>query len=168
MMNREEWHERMAAEVAPVFDALGKPLPKLRVSCGFPLGRKQKQWQVWPASASADGTVEVLITPTISDAGTVFVVLLNALAAAAGAGLHDVGLDPTGALADMRWLPIIDAAGEYPHAALNVGDRPTQTTRMLKASCPTCGYTVRLTTKWAAVGMPSCPVDNINLQLEQK
>jgi len=27
---------------------------------------------------------------------------------------------------------------------------------MLKASC-TCGYTVRLTKKWADLGLPNCP-----------
>jgi hypothetical protein len=30
---------------------------------------------------------------------------------------------------------------------------------MLKAFCPSCGYTVRLTSKWAALGLPTCPLD---------
>ena len=30
-------------------------------------------------------------------------------------------------------------------------------TRLLKASCPDCGYTVRVTQKWIDVGLPVCP-----------
>ena len=71
---------------------------------------------------------------------------------------------------------IIAEIGEYPHGALMghgspvpspaPGDpgaapqprssRPkSQTGRMLKASC-SCGYTIRLTRKWADAGMPTC------------
>lgn len=32
-----------------------------------------------------------------------------------------------------------------------------QTTRMLKACCSDCGYTVRVTSKWLEVGPPHCP-----------
>jgi hypothetical protein len=52
--------------------------------------------------------------------------------------------------------------GEYPHAALNVGRVLTpQSTRMLKASCH-CGYTVRLTKKWADAGLPCCPLHHLD------
>lgn len=34
---------------------------------------------------------------------------------------------------------------------------PKQTTRLLKASCSECGYTVRVTAKWLEVGPPHCP-----------
>jgi hypothetical protein len=34
---------------------------------------------------------------------------------------------------------------------------PPQVGRMLKASCPSCGYLIRLTKKWIAVGLPDCP-----------
>jgi hypothetical protein len=43
---------------------------------------------------------------------------------------------------------------------LRPDDRPKkQSTRMLKAECPECGYTIRLAKKWAEVGLPSCPSD---------
>lgn len=32
-----------------------------------------------------------------------------------------------------------------------------QSTRLLKADCGTCGYTIRLTMKWASKGLPACP-----------
>ncbi|MDQ6920240.1 MAG: hypothetical protein M3256_12390 [Actinomycetota bacterium] len=37
---------------------------------------------------------------------------------------------------------------------------------MLKAECPECGYTIRLTKKWADVGLPSCPTDGGALALD--
>jgi hypothetical protein len=60
---------------------------------------------------------------------------------------------------------IISSLGPYPHAALTMSNRKTQGTRMLKAVCPSCGYTVRLTQKWADLGLPSCPVDHDTLNL---
>jgi len=33
---------------------------------------------------------------------------------------------------------------------------PKQTTRLLKATCPSCGYTVRVTKLWADRGLPRC------------
>lgn len=35
---------------------------------------------------------------------------------------------------------------------------PKQTTRLVKAACGECGYTVRVTQKWLDVGPPHCPV----------
>jgi hypothetical protein len=53
---------------------------------------------------------------------------------------------------------------DYPHHTMNVRGETVsttgakkQSTRMLKAECPECGYTVRLTKKWLAVGAPICP-----------
>lgn len=39
----------------------------------------------------------------------------------------------------------------------NSNYKKRQSTRMLKAACAECGYTVRLTKKWALVGAPHCP-----------
>ncbi len=30
-------------------------------------------------------------------------------------------------------------------------------TRMLKCECPSCGYVARITKKWIAIGLPTCP-----------
>lgn len=76
-------------------------------------------------------------------------------------------------------MTLAETLGEYPHGALTAASRKrartpeltpagtpggrissgpgTQTTRMLKLECPCCGYTVRTTAKWLAVGVPSCP-----------
>ena len=59
---------------------------------------------------------------------------------------------------------IAAALGAYPHAALSLADRPKAQTRLLKGLCPTCGYIIRLTQRWADKGMPQCPCgDTINL-----
>ena len=49
---------------------------------------------------------------------------------------------------------------------LRPDDRPKkQSTRMLKAECPECGYTIRLAKKWADLGLPTCPTDGAALML---
>jgi len=68
---------------------------------------------------------------------------------------------------DLAFAILAHMRGEvYPHAALIPPppkppeivevDKPTQTTRMLKAVCEECGYVIRVTMKWAARGMPVC------------
>ena len=50
---------------------------------------------------------------------------------------------------------------------LRPDDRPKkQSTRMLKAECPECGYTIRLSKRWADMGLPSCPTDGAGLALD--
>jgi hypothetical protein len=89
--------------------------------------------------------------------------------------------------------PILDTLGPYPHSALMMTEtKKKQTTRMIKADCKaivgeadvlddvpaeveeeyagrigeTCGYQVRTTKKWLAVGIPSCPVHGSPLEVE--
>jgi hypothetical protein len=85
----------------------------------------------------------------------------------------------------INWT-LLPQLGRYPHGAIsgngattlppaNPGDKPVilrpddrpkkQGTRMLKAECPECGYMVRLTKKWADVGLPNCPTDGASLAL---
>ena len=48
--------------------------------------------------------------------------------------------------------------GEFPHAAIDPKTQgKKQTTRLIKAECPECGYVVRVTNKWLEVGYPVCP-----------
>jgi hypothetical protein len=44
---------------------------------------------------------------------------------------------------------------------LRPDDRPKK-----QAECPECGYTIRLSKRWADVGLPSCPTDGAALALE--
>lgn len=183
--NREQWLNAAVEELRPLFDANGKPLPaNIRVACGFPSNAKRSGaiGECWSDAASADKTFEVLISPTIDDPMRVFDVLVHELChSTAGAMNHGVAfadiafkmhLDPSGpkskpwkstkagAQFKDRFSPLVEALGAYPHAKLTIVNRTVQSTRMLKAFCPTCGYTVRLTAKWAAVGLPICPADS--------
>lgn len=45
------------------------------------------------------------------------------------------------------------------------GPKPKQPTRLLKAECPVCGYTIRVTQKWVAQGLPVCYQDKTQLEL---
>jgi hypothetical protein len=123
--------------------------------------------------------MEILISPTIADPYRVADILVHELChTIAGAMNH--GINFQRAADAMHLLPsatkgykattggdtfraafgaIIEGLGDYPHAELSMSTRKTQATRMLKAICPSCGYTVRLTAKWAAIGLPTCPAD---------
>jgi SprT-like family len=86
----------------------------------------------------------------------------------------------------INWT-LLPQLGQYPHGAITgrgeivvpltePGDKPIilrpddrpkkQATRMLKAECPECGYTIRLSKRWADVGLPTCPTDGAALALD--
>jgi hypothetical protein len=187
--NREDWLTAAVNELRPFFDTVGKPLPaNVRVTCGFPSNAKRSGaiGECWADTASADKTFEVLISPTLDDPLHVFDVLVHELChSTAGAMNHGINFQKVAALMHLApsfgprgWKAtnrsstfeptfgeIIASLGPYPHAALTMSTKKTQGTRMLKAVCPSCGYTVRLTQKWAALGLPSCPQDSDTLNL---
>ena len=187
--NREDWLNAAVSELRPFFSAVGKPLPaNVRVTCGFPSNAKRSGaiGECWADTASADKTFEVLISPVLDDPTKVFEVLVHELChATAGAMNHGVNFQKVANLMHLAPSPtkagwkatgqaatfaaqygdIIKSLDAYPHAALSMTTKKTQGTRMLKAVCPSCGYTVRLTSKWAALGLPSCPQDSDILNL---
>jgi hypothetical protein len=62
---------------------------------------------------------------------------------------------------------LADNLGTYPHAALKPQlQMGKQSTRMLKGFCDDDGYTIRLSRKWADVGLPDCPVCGNALELQ--
>jgi hypothetical protein len=178
---REEWLGGFVDELRPVFTGAGFPLPdRIRVTCGFPSknGRSDKARRIgehWSPKASEDQTHEISVSPVIDDPFEAAAVLAHELCHAATDGDGHQGRFPKAARAlSLEGKPtatvggkefretfgaLIDGLGAYPHARLNVNSKKTQGTRMIKASCPTCGYVVRLTGKWAALGLPICPVD---------
>jgi hypothetical protein len=57
-----------------------------------------------------------------------------------------------------RLNAIASKLGRYPHNTLNPATREkVQTTRLLKITCPGCGYTARVTRQWIETGLPVCP-----------
>lgn len=174
---REDWLLLAVAALRLPFADNGLAIPTVRVTCGFPSNAKRSGaiGECWSSKASDDGTVEILISPTVDQPRAVLEVLVHELVHAAGHMNHgvkfakacaSVGLTPTGsswkstkgdASFDGRYASVLAGLGPYPHAKLNMRrEIKTQPTRMLKAVCG-CGYTIRLTAKWAARGLPTCP-----------
>ena len=185
---REEWLMAALEEIRPWF--LGNLPERIRVTCGFPSGgnRGNVVGECVSADRSADNTWEISIHPKLDDVRTVFATLLHELChTTPGAFNHgkffqvtarSVFLAPgvnggwkstvPGSDFDGNYGQIIASLGTYPHASLGLGARPKQTTRMLKALCPTCGYTIRLTSKWASQGLPTCGIDGDTFFISQE
>lgn len=185
---REEWLVAAVEEFRAVFAAQAVPIPqRVRVSCGFPSTAKRSGaiGECWADTASADKSMEIMVSPVLSDTHRVVDVLVHELChTTAGAMNHGVAfrkvadamhLIPSalkgykatsaGPAFKQAFGPIIDGLGEYPHAELSMSTRKVQATRMLKAVCPSCGYTIRLTHKWAAQGLPTCHKDGATFTL---
>lgn len=188
-INREQWLNAAVSEFKPLFTAAGLTVPDLYVSCGFPSrnatsNKKRRIGECWDGLCSDDKKPQLFITPFLIDPvapGGVLATLAHELVHAtigckAGHGpgfvkaMKKVGLEgkPTATVAGPELLckceQISKALGKYPHSELKlVRERKVQTTRMLKAQCPECEYTVRLTRKWAEVGVPECPCEGHGL-----
>ena len=178
METREDWLSQAVTELRPLFDNAGRPLPdKIRVTCGFPANNARSAHrraigQHWSSKNSDDQTHEILVSPVLDDDVDVFAVLVHELAHAATDGdghrgrfpylVRALGLEgaPTSTVAGEKfksqYKDLIASLGPYPHAKINVpAHLKKQSTRMLKASCG-CGYTIRLTKRWADAGLPTC------------
>lgn len=183
-MNREAWLNELVNRLRPMFSAAGHPLPdRVRVSVGFPSRgglsvTKPAIGQCWYSESSADQTFEIFISPTIADGLRAADILVHELCHAVlpygtkhGATFkklaHKMGLEgkATATVASERLVDELSDLilqdpdlGVYPHAELKPMEVPkTQSTRMRKISCPSCGYTVRASKKWIDVGVPTCP-----------
>jgi ribosomal protein L37E len=185
--NREEWLNAAVEELRPIFDSINYALPdRIRVTCGFPSSRARANnafiGEHWSPAASNDNHHEILISPVVDDPLQVFATLVHELAHAATDGdghgsrfvrcVRSLWLEgkPTATVAGetfkQNFANLLDGLGAYPHARLNIeAVRKKQSTRMLKACCPSCGYTVRLTKYWADQGLPVCPNDRSTLSL---
>jgi len=184
---REDWLTAAVEELRPMFDLLGKPLAKnIRVSCGYPLNfkRNKRLGDCHASTESADKAMEIFIAPTVDKPLEVFTVLLSQLCrTTSGAlsygtsygaiastmqlegsatGWKVIGRSPS---FTETYLDMINGLGTYPHAEMSMREVKTQNTRMLKAFCPVCNYTVRVSSKWALLGLPTCPLDQSTFNL---
>lgn len=186
---REEWLERAVARIRKeIFAPAGIDASRaVRVSVGWPGGRGKKNsviGQCWNTAAAADKVPQIFISPVLADGGRVVDVLIHEMIHAVDdcksghkgafvAMARSVGLEgkPTSTVAGealkAKIVKITTALGEYPHAALSTGARgPKQGTRMLKVSCPECGYTARTTAKWLdTMGAPICPCNEEPMEI---
>lgn len=183
---REGWLHQLVTELRPMFKQHGTELPPdIHVTCGWPTkralaptGKARTLGQCFPPSASAKGTTEICISPAIGDPQLAAAVLVHELCHAALIAEHPdaghgplfkqlataMGLEgkmtettPGPQLRDeLKW--ITSQMRPYLHSTLDVTvGQKKQGTRMLKVTCPECGYTVRTTATWIEQGLPTCP-----------
>jgi hypothetical protein len=186
---REAWLHAAIEAMKPAFHGTDYPLPdKVRAACAFPskraTGLKAKTvGQCWAPQASADGAIEVMISPVVAEPMMVSSILAHELTHAAVGNecghkgpfrtvATKLGLEGpmrstvAGEAFKQMMTPILAALGPYPHATLDASTAPKQSTRLLKAECHgegmeggPCGYTVRVTKKWVVtLGAPHCPI----------
>jgi hypothetical protein len=181
-VNREQWLNELMFKLAPALDEQLKgataTMDTWRVSVGWPGGgnKRTRIGECWGHTASKDGRTEMFISPILDDPYKVAEVLLHEMCHAVmgmeeGHGksfarlARGVGL--TGPVRSTVAGPeLIAKIGamlrempDYPHAAMAPGEggMKKQSTRLIKANCRDCGYTIRLTAKWISVGLPTCP-----------
>lgn len=175
---REEWLTRALDEFRQWFRARSLTLPeKIRVSVGFPStralsNRNRAVGQCW-SDSSKDGAVEIFVSPVLGDAARALDVLIHELchAVAPKAGhkgdfrkaAKKMGLagKMTATVASpelaARLNALLPSLGDYPHAELApISGLKKQSTRLQKAVCAGCGYTIRVTQKWIDFGLPTC------------
>lgn len=171
---REEWLTFVAQELRPHYKAAGYPIPeKVRFGVGFMATgyRSKHEGECWDFKASADKSVEIFINPAQYKPDRVAGILAHELVHAAvgheapfkractALGLEGKpkSAEPGAEMVRNVIAPILKKAGALPHARLSAAlKRKKAGTRLLKAYCEECNYTVRVTAKWLAVGAPLC------------
>lgn len=176
---REGWLMAAAEGLRPMFMDAGLIIPEtIRYAVAFPSkgARSKTIGECWQPEASEDGYHTIIIRADQAGPVDVLEILTHELVhaclpagakhgakfkrAALAVGLEgEMTATHAGRELVARLEEVADATGTFPHARLDFGmsEKKTQTTRMLKAACD-CGYMVRLTKKWAEVGLPDCPV----------
>lgn len=167
--SREQWLEAAAQRLAPLAGIGKHETP--RISVGFPSTRalstnKRRIGECWHAKACEDGRPQVYISPVLTDPIDVLATVLHELGHVRfpDAGhkgpfkrfMKQAGLEgkPTatvpGPQCTLTLRSIAADLGPYPHSKLTPSQqRKKQTTRLLKAQCPACECTIRVTAKWA-------------------
>jgi len=177
---REAWLLDGVEALGRHFEEVGRHLPdNIRVSVGFPKGRPTAIGQCFPARAALDGSHHIFISPVLEEPIEVLAVLTHEVIHAVddcrsghraefSRVARLIGLvGPTNSTSAGDTLReklsiIAMTIGPYPHRTLGMLSREgkTQSTRMLKVSCPACGYLVRTTKPgWFRKGLQSVPME---------
>ena len=196
-MNRETWLAHLVSKLHQhVFAPKGYTLPTgLKCSVGFPIREKGGQVvaQCHPPKSSTGGFHEIFISPRVDSTEEVAHTIAHEICHAIVGTEHGhagpfrqiirrIGLTgkPTATEAGPEFTRNMAEAlkelGPYPHMKMTpgIGNIKKAPTRLLKAFCTECGYTIRITRLWADAGLPMCPnidctlSNNERLELEAK
>ena len=178
---RETWLARAMAKLRPFFSSVGFEVPEnVRVSCGLPSGRafsrKRAIGEAWASTASRDKHFEIFVSPTIDRPTHVLSVLVHELVhvtvglacghkgrfieCARAVGLEGPWTSTSASDAlTQRLNAICESLGKYPHGSLDkmTNGKKKQGTRLVKAHCLGCTYTIRAAMTWLLIGVPCCP-----------
>jgi hypothetical protein len=182
--NREAWLDAAVEKLRPIFIGYGYTIPELRVSVGWPsaggLANKKKViGQCWFGVTAADGKPQLFISPLLDNpidvAGVLPTLVHEVCHVVAGPDakhgpkfvkvMKYLGLEgkPTATTAGSELIErlklISTELGPFPHSKLVPCKIPkTQTTRMVKMTCPACSYLSRTARKWLdEFGPVICP-----------
>ena len=171
----EEWLNEGLILIRPLFKEIGQKVPaRVRVSCGFPsrnpFGKKRRIGECWSDKASAGKVFEIFVSPVLNTLVHEAVHAIVGLEAGHKTPFKRVALavgltgKMTATVAGPALLERINAItvklGCYPHDELSrmTNNAPKDKCRLIKASCPDCGYVIRTTRKWIEeAGLPTCP-----------
>lgn len=153
-ISREDWLHTAYSHIEAHAALAGISLPnsiRLSVGYGFAGRRNRKGWDV--VTKTRDSIPQAFVSPTLDSADDVLPALVAATAKLAGKTVAE-GLE---AIWTFAGHDVAKAMGKYPHAAADdLKNTKTQTTRLLKATCPGCGYVIRVAARWAQTGLPKC------------
>jgi hypothetical protein len=166
-----------------------KKMPKWVATVGFPSrgalsSKKRVIGQCWPGMKGKDGSHQLFISPVIHEEIEVVGTMAHEMGHAFVGCEHGhkgpfpklmtaLGLTgkPTATVPGPEFIklvkPLIKTSGKFDHTPIVANPKfKAQSTRLLKAACTTCGYTVRVTKKWVVNdGTPICPTDKIAMTL---
>ncbi len=163
----------------PWFEDLGFPLPEaIDISTGYPSGGRRSRQISESWSGDDSDSFVIYVRPDSEDEVAVAAAIAFQLCRISVDGKDEhghlfrhlaisIGLKgraseaPAGTLFKEMIQPILDSAGKMPRtdATRTKGTQPReQTTRMIKVTCPKCGYLARVSREWINdVGPPLCP-----------
>ena len=173
---REEWLVALVNELRPDFQAQELEIPPVRVSCSWPSRSIRKTLgQCFGTKSAKDGIHQIVVSPAIGDVVQIVETMVHELLHAClpdgtghkapfKRGMVKLGLEgkATATHAGQTLLhhlhELCAKLGEYPHSALKLKDpaEKKQGTRLIKLTCPGCGYVLRTTQKWIETGLPTC------------
>lgn len=175
---REQWLNQLVTALRPMFKKAGAPIPKkVLVSVGFPSrgGTSSNKLTIGQCWTPTKKVPHIFISPLLHDPIVVCATVVHELVHAAVGCEHGhkkpfkdvaVALGLTGKMTatvagdelKQKLKPIIAKLGKYHHEALKPNPNAKKPgSRLKKAECPSCGYTIRVTKKWIEVGLPTCP-----------